>query len=78
MSGDGASYAWCNIECVDASDCATWDPGGSAVSCDGGPCKWYCDDDHPCPSELECLDRERTGANTLYYGECWAPDPFAP
>jgi hypothetical protein len=75
---DGTSYAWCNVECEDVSDCSAWDPGGSELICQGGRCKWYCDEDHPCPSELVCLGTAQTGGNPNYVGECWAPDPFAP
>ena len=75
---DGISYAWCNVECVDASDCATWDPGGSAVSCDAGRCKWYCDEDLACPSDLVCVASETVAASTPHDGECWALDALAP
>jgi hypothetical protein len=75
---DGISYAWCNVECVDVTDCATWDPGGSAVTCETGRCRWYCDEDHPCPSDFACVASDTIAASTPHDGECWALDPLAP
>jgi hypothetical protein len=78
-------FASCNIECNDPSDCLAWDPGGTEVTCvdgfDGGICMWRCDDAHPCPSELECIDKQTLEqdwgivewANTTSLGLCFAP-----
>ncbi len=74
---DGTAFAFCAIQCEAASDCAAWDPGGSVVSCDGGQCIWYCDEENPCPSELECVSRgDLLPGDAPYWGQCWAPDPF--
>jgi hypothetical protein len=77
QEADGDAFAFCAVECEDASDCSAWDPGGSVVSCDGGHCNWYCDEQHPCPSELECVSRgDFFSGDASYSGQCWAPDPF--
>jgi hypothetical protein len=74
----GSAFAFCAVECEDASDCEGWDPGDSVVTCDGGHCKWFCDEDHACPSELECVSRGNLGpGDAPYWGECWAPAPYA-
>lgn len=72
---DASGWASCPIACTDADDCFVWDPGGSEVSCDDGHCKWGCDEEHPCPGELECLDAERW-PDATHWGECWAPGSF--
>jgi hypothetical protein len=77
QEADGTAYSFCAIECEDASDCAGWDPGDSVVSCAGGRCNWYCDEDHACPSELECVGRgDLLPDEEPYWGQCWAPDLF--
>jgi hypothetical protein len=72
---EGYGYAFCPIKCEDVGDCAQWDPGGSVAACDDdGECKWYCDEQHPCPSELECFHHE--SMDGPLWGECWAPYTF--
>jgi hypothetical protein len=67
-SADTIGYAYCSIQCEDVGDCAEWDPGGSVVACVDGECTWYCDEAHPCPSELEC----GPPYSDPNLGECWA------
>lgn len=68
FGGIGIGYAWCTIQCEDVGDCAQWDPGASVVACVAGECTWYCDEAHPCPSELEC-GPPHFDPN---WGQCWA------
>lgn len=72
--GDGVGHVVCGIPCDDVADCEPWDPGESVAACGGGRCYWYCDEQHACPSELECVSRGNLPPGELYWGECMAPD----
>ncbi len=79
QENDETPYAMCLVHCEDSSDCMAWEPGGSVVSCAGSHCIWECDEDHPCPSGLECVSRgDPLPGDGQYWGECYAPDVFAP
>ena len=71
--GADVGYVVCGIPCDDVADCGSWDPGESVAACDGR-CYWYCDEQHACPSELECVSRGDLSPGELYSGECMALD----
>jgi hypothetical protein len=72
-TSDEVGHTVCGIPCEDDLDCGAWDPGGSVTACDDGRCYWYCDDEHACPSELECVSRGDLGPGEApFWGECWA------
>jgi hypothetical protein len=72
--GSGVGYVVCGIPCDDVSDCGSWDPGDSVAACGEGRCYWYCDEEHACPSDLECISRGDLQPGELYSGECMALD----
>ncbi|MFV8755461.1 hypothetical protein ACNOYE_33350 [Nannocystaceae bacterium ST9] len=64
-SGSGVGYSWCGISCDSDLDCQPW-AGESDARCTG-VCHFHCDDEHPCPDDLECVDQNESG-----WGECLA------
>jgi hypothetical protein len=74
QENDETTYGFCIVRCEDSSDCLAWDPGGSVASCVGSRCTWECDDDHLCPSGLECVGRgDPLPGDSSDAGECYAP-----
>ena len=65
------------VGCAMTIDCLVWSgngPNGEAA-CIDGRCHFYCDDAHPCPYGLECVNACDSEPMS---GECWALDPCAP
>jgi hypothetical protein len=76
---DGVAHTICEVTCESDLDCAVWDAGDSVMTCAGGRCFWYCDEENPCPSELECISRgDLSPGDAPYWGECWAPSAPMP
>lgn len=71
---DGHGYQWCGIPCEVAADCEAYaGDGTSVITCDG-ICHYLCDDDHLCPSGLECFSRgDPPIGGWDFPGECMAP-----
>ena len=71
---EGPGYMLCGIPCEADLECMPWTSDGSPLtSCLDGRCYYHCNEDHACPSDLECI-YESGGA----WGECYAMQPPPP